>query len=175
MAAIPNAYPYRMPSGIAGSVDREWAHIGEPNQLDATTPPVAFGDPVKMGSNSRVQALAVGDAAAAVYGFLERSFPGQPGTTYGAATQALGTAYAPAAGSRCTVMRAGYISVVVQGATAAAKGGAVYVRLAGTVPTGGRLGGIEAAADSTNTILIPGAYFMGAADASGNTEIAYNL
>ena len=174
MAVVQNTYAYRMPSGIAGAVNREWAHIGEPNQLDATTPPFAFGDPVKMGSNSRVQALAAGDTSAAVYGFLERAFPGQPGGNYGAATQLLGSV-TPPAGGRCTVMKAGYISAVVQGTTAAAKGGAVYVRLAGTVPTGGRLGGIEAAADSTNTILIPNAYFMGAADASGNTEIAFNL
>lgn len=174
MAVVQNTYAYRMPAGIAGSVNREWAHIGEPNQLDATSPPTAFGDPVKINASSRIQALAAGDTAASVYGFLERAFPGAPGSAYGAATQLLGST-APAAAGRCTVMKAGYISVVVQGATAAAKGGGVYIRLAGTIPAGGKIGGLEAAADAGNTILVPNAYFMGAADANGNTEIAYNL
>lgn len=175
MAVVQNAYPYRMPAGIAGAVNREWAHIGEPNQLDATNPPLAFGDPVKMGANSRVQALAAGDTAPAIYGFLERAFPGQPGAAYGPTTQLLGSA-APAAGGRCTVMKAGYMSAVVQGATAAAKGGSVYVRLANP-PAGGRVGGLEAAADATagNTILVPNCYWMGAADAGGNSEIAFGL
>lgn len=174
MPVVDNVYPYRMPAGIPGRVNREQEHTGEPNQLDATTPPTAFGDAVKMGSNGRIQALASGDATTAVYGILEAAFPGAPGTSYGPATQLLGTT-APAAGSRCTVMKRGYMTVKLQGATAAAKGGAVYIRLAGTVPTGGRLNGYEAAADSTNTILLTGAYWMGAADASGNCEFAYNL
>lgn len=175
MPAINNVYAYRMPAGIAGSVTREWAHIGEPNQLDAALPPTAFGDPVKMGANGRVQALVAGDTTAAHYGFIERAMPGQPNTTYGAATQLLGAAVPPPGGG-CTVMKAGYMSVTLQGATAAAKGGAVYIRLANP-PAGGRVGGLEAAADATagNTIQVPNCYWMGAADAAGNSEIAYNL
>lgn len=174
MAVINNAYAFRMPAGIPGTPNREWEHTGEPNQLDATLVPGAYGDAVKMGSNGRIQALASGDAAAAVYGFLERAFPGQAGTTYGATTQLLGASAPPAAG-RCTVMKRGYMSVLVQGATVPAKGGAVYIRLGGTVPAGGRLNGLEAAPDSTNTVLIPNCYWMGAPDANGNSEIAFNL
>lgn len=175
MTVIQNAYPYRMPAGIPGAVNREWEHTGEPNQLDATLSPTAYGDFVKMGSNSRIQALVSGDAAAAIYGMLERSYPGQPGLyNQGPGGYSLGTS-APVPGGRCTVMKRGYMLVTVQGATAPAKGGPVYIRLGGTVPTGGRLNGLEAAADSTNTIQVPGAYWMGAADAQGNTELAYNL
>lgn len=175
MPAVNNVYAYRMPAGIPGRVNREQEHTGEPNQLDNTAPPTAFGDAVKMGSNGRIQALVAGDAATAVYGLLEAAFPGNvTGGTYGAATQLLGNT-PPLAGGRCTVMKRGYMTVQLQGATAAAKGGPVYIRLGGTVPTGGRLNGFEAAADSTNTILLTGAYFMGAADSSGNVEIAYNL
>lgn len=174
MAVVQNVYSYRMPAGIPGRVNREQEHTGEPNALDATSPPSAFGDAVKMGSNGRVQALAAGDAATLIYGILEMGFPGVPGTTYGAETQLLGNTQ-PQPGGRCTIMKRGYMTVRLQGATAAAKGGPVYIRLAGTVPSGGRLNGYEAAADSTNTILLPNAYWMGAADASGNCEFAYNL
>jgi hypothetical protein len=174
MAVINNAYAYRMPAGIPGRPNREWEHTDEPNQLDNTLVPAAFGDAVKMGSNGRIQALVAGDASTAVYGLLEAGFPGVPSPTYGTGNQLLG-ATAPQAGGRCSVTKRGYMTVTIQGATAAAKGGPVYIRLAGTVPTGGRLNGYEAAADSTNTILLPGAYWMGAADSAGNCEIAYNL
>lgn len=176
MAVINNAYAYRMPAGIQGRVNREWEHTGEPNQLDTANPPLMFGDAVKMGSNGRIQALAAGDTSTVIYGIVEAAFPGQPNTTYGAATQLLGNAV-PAPGSRCTVMKRGYMTVTLQGTTAAAKGGPVYVRIAGTPPTGGRIGGYEAAPDSTaaNTPLLPNAYWMGAADSMGNCELAYNL
>ena len=173
MAVINNAYPYRMPAGIPGRPNREWEHTGEPNQLDTTSPPTAFGDAVKMGSNGRIQALVAGDASTAVYGLLEAGFPGTVSPNYGTGSQPLGAAV-PQAGGRCTVTKRGYMTVQLQGATAAAKGGPVYIRLAGTVPPGGRLNGFEAAADSTNTILLPGAYWMGAADSTGQCEIAYN-
>lgn len=174
MAVVQNVYAYRMPAGIPGRVNREQEHTGEPNALDATTPPTAFGDAVKIGANGRIQALTAGDAATAVYGLLEAAFPGGPGTTYGAETQLLGNT-TPQPGSRCTILKRGYMTVRLQGATAAAKGSPVYIRLGGTIPAGGRLNGFEAAADSTNTILLTGAYWMGAADAAGNCELAYNL
>ena len=56
----------------------------------------------------------------------------------------------------------------------AALDGQVYVRVAAAA-AGKPIGGIEAAADGTNTIAITGATFMSAADASGNVEIAYNI
>jgi hypothetical protein len=48
------------------------------------------------------------------------------------------------------------------------------VRVA-TAGAGKPIGGIEAAADSTNTIAITGATFMNAGDANGNVEIAFNI
>ena len=174
MAVVQNVYAYRMPAGIPGRVNREQEHTGDPNQLDASNPPLAYGDPVKMGSNGRIQALAPGDTAAAIYGFLEAPFPGSPTTTYGAATQMLGNA-APPPGGRCTVMKRGYMTVAHQNTTAAAKGDTIHVRLA-SAPAGGRLSGLEAAADSTNTIAVPGnSYWMGAADSGGMGEIAFNI
>jgi hypothetical protein len=168
-----NIFLYRIPAGVPGFVNREQEHTGEPNQLDVTNPPLAYGDPVKMGSNGKIQALAAGDTAAAIYGFLERPYPTQQ-QNY--ASQGYGNA-APQAGARCTVMKRGYMTVKLQGATAAAKGGAVFVRIAGTLPAGGRYSNVEAAVDATaaNTPTVPNAYFMGAADTDGNVEIAFNL
>lgn len=176
MTVVQNAYPYRMPAGIPGAVNREQAHSGEPNQMDATLYPAAFGDFVKMGSNSRIQALAPGDASAAIYGMLERAYPGTAGL-YTAAAGGYGLgASAPTPGGRCTVMTRGYATVLVQGTTAPAKGSPVYVRLTNP-PSGGRVGGLEAAPDATsaNTLLIPNCIWMGAADAQGNSEIRYNI
>lgn len=55
-----------------------------------------------------------------------------------------------------------------------ALGGAVYVRV-GAASATKPIGGIEAVADSTNTVVLTGATFMSAADADGNVEIAYNI
>jgi hypothetical protein len=71
------------------------------------------------------------------------------------------------------VLKRGFINVKLNSGTAS-NGSTVYVRVAAA--SGAKvIGGIEAAADSTNTIVMANAYFTGAADASGNAEIAYNL
>jgi hypothetical protein len=70
-------------------------------------------------------------------------------------------------------MRRGYMTVKLNAGTAAL-GGVVYVRV-GAATTGKPMGGIEAVADSTNTVVVAGASFMSTADASGNVEIAYNI
>ena len=49
-------------------------------------------------------------------------------------------------------------------------GGAVYVRVAAAA-TGKPIGGIEAAADSANTIVLAHCEFTGAQDSQGNGEI----
>jgi hypothetical protein len=165
-----------MPAGIPGAVNREQDASSEPCILDVANPPTAYGDPVKMGSNGKIQALASGDTANAIYGFLERPYPTQ--AAFGT-SQAFG-ATAPIPGRTCTIMKRGYMCVQVQGATAPSPGSPVYVRVSGTVPTGGRLNGLEAAADGTpantpqvGTVL--GTYFRGAGDGTGISEIAFNL
>lgn len=51
--------------------------------------------------------------------------------------------------------------------------GQAYVRL--VAASGKAVGDIEAAADGDNSLSIAGCVFTGPADASGITEIAYNL
>jgi len=161
------AYPFRLPAGIPGTVHRIEAATIEPQETDPTAPPTAYGVPVKVVSG-RMQPLAAGDAVGVIYGINVRDFPGV------ASQDPLGTSTPPVRGGM-SVLKRGYINVLLAGATAAVKGGTVYVRVAAPA-TGKPIGGFEAAADGTNTVALPAnSYFMGPADAFGNTEIAYNI
>jgi hypothetical protein len=165
------AYNTRIPAGIAGSVSRVEHLTAEAQMPDPAVPITAFGLPVKIGTNGRLQPITTGDVATAVYGFLIRPMPG---FAYTGATTAFGPGAPPTVADHALdVMRRGYMQVVINAGTAS-KNSPVYVRVAAA--TGPKpLGGIEATADSTNTIVVVGATFMGAADASGNTEISYNI
>lgn len=161
------AYTYRMPAGIAGTVHRIEAATIEPQETDPTNPPTAYGVPVKIVAG-RMQPLAAGDALGVIYGFNVRDFPGV------ASQDPLGTSTPPTKGGM-SVLKRGYMNVTLNGTTAAVKGGPIYVRVA-TPAAGKPIGGVEAAADGANTVVLPSnSYFMGSADAYGNTEIAYNI
>lgn len=160
------AYLYRMPSGIPGDVTRQSQSTIEPQLFNSATPFSAYGLFGKVVSG-RFVPVGTGDTAAVVYGLLVRPYPTQSAST------ALGVATPPTTGA-ADVLRRGYAAVQLRGSAAAALNGQVYVRVAaGTGPQ--PIGGIEAAADSTNTIAITGAVFMSPADAQGNVEIAYNI
>jgi hypothetical protein len=156
------AYMNRMPAGIPGEVSRPGATLESQFVGDAA---IAFGAVVKLAAGKLV-AIASGDAASVVYGFLPRPYP----TTGDAG--AFGAGSAPA-GTTQSVMRRGYMTVTLKGAAAAAKNGAVYVRV--TADGDKAVGDIEAAADSAKTVAIAGCAFMGPADAGGNVEISFNI
>lgn len=158
------AYTTRMGAGFAGAIARSDSLTVQPELIDSATPPTAYGIFVKLVSG-KVQSIGAGDQASAIYGVLTRPFPAQ------SATNALGAAAPPASGV-CDVLKRGYVSVVLA-AGAATKGGQVYVRI--TAGSGRAAGAIEAGADGGNCIAVPGAVFMGAADANGVVEIAYNI
>lgn len=161
------AYLYRLPSGFAGMITRVDATDTEPQIIDSTTPPTAFGVPVKM-VNGKIQPIAAGDTASVIYGFLVRPFPFQGQNI----AQAIGTQVPPTSGTG-DIMRRGYMSVKANAGTPAF-GGAVYVRVA--TPSGAKvIGGIEAVADGANTVIVPTAQFKSAPDANGNVEIEYNI
>jgi hypothetical protein len=147
------AFLYRMPAGLAGAVSRIEALVSEPNLIDTTTPPTVFGIPVKLVSG-KIQKCASGNTP---YGFLIRPYPTQSATS-----EALGTA-TPSLLQTCDVMKSGYMQVVSAGVPA--KDGQVYFLDAdGTIT-----------ASATSSTAIVGCKFMGAADANGLVEIAYNL
>jgi len=157
-----NSFLYRMPSGIPGDVSRKSHSTIEAHMAVAGF--AAFGLFGKMDANGKFAPLATGDTAANVYGLIVRSYPTQT------AQNALGAAV-PSAGFN-DVLRRGYMTVKCNAGTAKA-GGKVFVRIA-TGTEAKPIGGIEAVADSTNTIEV-NATFMHAADASGNVEISYNI
>lgn len=169
---MSNAIIYRMSAGIAGQLNRLEHCTVEAQLYDTTTPPTAFGIPVKYVSG-KVQPIAAADVVAnVVQGFLARPFPTQAATS-----EALGTA-TPNSTHIANVMKRGYMSVKVNASLPAAvpaKGGVVYCRKtdhgAGEYP----IGGIESDADAGKCEAVTGCYFTGAMDAAGNCEIAFNL
>lgn len=164
---MSNAILFRMASGIPGDISRRSQSTVEAIPLDSTLPFPAYGVFGKLTSGKFVP-IAGGDAATAVYGLFVRPYP----TTGGAASDPLGIATPPSKGIG-DVMRRGYMTVKNNAGTPAL-GSPVYVRVA--APASGKpIGGIEAAADSTNTIAVTGAIFMNAGDANGNVEIAFNI
>lgn len=164
---MSNAFLFRMPAGIPGDVTRASQSTIEPVFLNPSLPFAGFGLFGKIASEKFVP-FGAGDVAGAEYGLLVRPYP----ITGGSGSDPLGTSTPPAKGV-ADVLRRGYMTVKLNAGTAA-KDGQVYVRVAAAA-AGKPIGGIEAAADSTNTVAITTATFMGPADASGNVEIAYNI
>ncbi|GAA0809763.1 structural cement protein Gp24 [Cupriavidus gilardii] len=162
-----NAILYRMPSGIPGDISRQSQATVEPQIFDPALPFPGYGVFGKLAAGKFVP-IASGDAAAVVYGLLVRPYP----TTGGAGSEPVGTATPPTKGV-CDVLRRGYMTVKNNAGTPAL-GGQVYVRVAAAA-AGKPIGGIEAAADGTNTIAVTGAIFMNGGDANGNVEIAFNI
>lgn len=165
---MPNAFLYRMPAGIPGNINRSQSATVEAGLLDATNYPTVYGVPVAVDATTKnFRKIIGGDTAAAIQGLYVRPYPTNNNQ------DGLGTSTPPTSGI-CNVLKRGYMNVSLGGVAAAAKGGTVYVRVA--APAAGKpLGGIEAAADSTNTIVMANAQFTGPADASGNAEVAFNL
>jgi hypothetical protein len=167
------AFLYRVPSGIAGASNRIGAGATiEPGLLHTSLAPTAYGLAVAIdASTGRYRAIGSGDTAALVVGVLIRPYPS---INTVASADVLG-ATTPSTTRIADIMKRGYVTVTLNGATAAAKGGLVYIRVAAA--SGGKpIGGFEAAADSTNTIVLPGTwYWMGPADAQGNVELACNI
>jgi hypothetical protein len=167
------AFTFRMPAGIPGDINRVVAAIVEPQVITptgTTGAPTAYGTPVVIdntgGNVGNVRALTTTDTT--VYGLLARPFP----TT--ASQSALGTSVPPTTGA-CDVMVRGYMSVLLSGTTAAAKGGAVYVWVQASNTSGNHVQGGWEAATSTGSILIANSYWMGPADTNNITEVAFQM
>ncbi|HWI02385.1 MAG TPA: hypothetical protein VNT52_00905 [Acidimicrobiales bacterium] len=151
-----NALLYRMASGFPGDISRKTGAVVETVTLDTAKPFAGYGLPGKKVAGKLVPVEA-GDAGAVVTHFIARPYPTQADF----ATAKIGDG-----------MRSGYMTVK-NNAGAPAEDGAVYVRIAnGTASQ--PIGGIEAAAHA-DTVAIPGAVFMSAADADGNVEIRFNV
>ena len=167
------AYLLRAPAGIPGVVSRPQDSTIEPvtiTPFGTTGAPGAFGLACQIDATTG-ELRIVADPDAAVYGFLARPFPAVGGNS--ASQQGLGTAVPPALGN-VDVMVRGYMTLHLSGATAAAKGGAVYVW--SSASAGANVQGEVVAADpTTDGFVVARSYFMGPADADGNVEIGFNI
>ena len=143
------AYLERMPTGIPGRVSRKSGATLEAVLLGAA---MLFGAPGKIVDGKFVP-LESGDAPSVIYGFLASSYPTQSDMA------GLGGGSAPA-DTMQSVMRRGYMTVKIQGGTAA-KNTPVHVVAGSLTASGGA--------------AIPGCEFQGEADASGNVEISFNI
>ena len=161
------AYLTRMPAGIAGAISRPHDSTTEPALLQSSATFTLYGLAGKYSGNFFVP-LAAGDTVDKIVGFYVRPFP----TTL---TPDLIRQVGTDKNVQADILKRGYLSVNLGAdASAVVKGSAVYVRV-GTPTTASPLGSVLAAADSANTVQLTNAYFTGAGDAAGNTEIAYNL
>jgi hypothetical protein len=167
------SYVYRMPAGIPGTVNRIGANATietmNVTPFGTTGAPTAYGVPLVIdattGNVGNARILTSGDTA--VYGILAREFPTQ------SSQDGLGTSTPPLSGL-ISVLKRGYMMVLLSGTTAAVKGGQVYVWTAAA--SGSHIvGGFEAASPGGSGFALTGCYFMGPADANGNTEIAFNI
>jgi hypothetical protein len=173
-----SVFTYRMPAGIPGDVSRFSVYgttVKAENQ-NLTTPVTTYGQVCTIDTNG-ARPLAAGDTAApAIIGFSVRPFPGSdytvalPATNPGTVPFGAGT---PPTKGVIDLMYRGYMTVKLNGAAAAVKGGAVYAYY--NTSTGNHVqAGVEAAAGA-NLWQIPDCYFVGPADSAGNVEIAFNI
>ncbi len=152
----------RMPVGIPGDVSRKSGAVIEPAVTGAALP---FGAPVQLDAEGRL--IRATDADAPVYGFLVRPFPAQ---SFAEGDNALGAGGAKA-GNVADVLRCGYMTVRLSSAEGAATAKGAPVKVVFAAEGGFNAGEIAA---SRGTIM-PGCFFMGTADGSGNVEISFNI
>jgi len=171
------AYLLNMPSGFRGRLSRAEHAKVEAQQIDAALPPLEYGTLVIMDPpTGKIRRPVAADLTTApFYGLLVAPYPtqGGPGVAPNYLTQPIGSV-APA-GLVGDVLRSGYMYVHLGGATPAVKHGAVHVwtDVSGGTQVTGNVTAVAAVAGSV--IVVPGAYFMSAADANGIVEVQFNI
>lgn len=160
------AITLRAPVGFPGAVTRDLDLTVIQEIIDSGTPPTAFGGAVKLVSG-KLQPIASGDAASAVYGLLVRPYPMQGNSTTGS--------NAPPTSGIADVLRRGYMAVTLKLGTAA-KGGQLYVvtTAGGSVVVGDFVTSTSPAGGGT-AVAMNGCFFQGAADSGGIVEVSANI
>jgi hypothetical protein len=169
-----SVFTFRMPAGIPGECSR-FNVIGttiKPENQNSTTPFTLFGQVGTIDANGARPVLATDTAIPPVVGIAVRPFPTSDMTVALPGVVPFGPGV-PAPRGVIDIMYRGYVTMKLNGATAAAKGGAVYVYYAASAGSHVQAG-IEAASGA-NLWLLTGAYFSGPADAQGNVEIAFHI
>jgi hypothetical protein len=167
------AYAFRMPAGIPGDVNRIASGHIETQVVSSAAgeAPTAYGLPVVLSSTSgqvgNVRVMTAGDTGQP-YGFLVRPYPTQ------SSQDPLNVSTPPTSGL-VDILKRGYMTVQLQGPTAAKKGDIPYIFLGTTSTTHPVLAAVEAATSTNAVVLTSNSYFMCPADSNGMIEIAFNL
>lgn len=169
-----SVFTFRMPAGIPGEVSR-FNVVGttiKPENQNIATPFTVFGQVGTIDANG-ARPIAVTDTTApTVLGIVVRPFPTSDNTVANPGVVPFGGGSPMPRGVVDMAYRA-YVTMKLNGAAAAVKGGAVYCWYGAT--GGGHVqAGIEAVTGAT-AWAIAGAYFSGPADAQGNVEIAFRI
>lgn len=158
MALNPQSIGLSMSHGFAGSYARQ------PDMIVNTAPAgtaMSFGTPLVRASGGAVLPMGAGDTGGQFIGVAGREI--KSATEYNG--QNVGSY---AASEAVSVFQRGCINVKCQRGTPAADG-AVYVR---TAASGSYvIGGFEAEADGSNSVLLPNAQWSGKADSNGIAEL----
>ncbi len=166
---MSHAFLTRMPAGVAGDVSRKGLSKIEPRAMNRSAPVLRYGEGLKLVGD-KIQPIASGDTIAAdFYGLGVRPYPMQPNSL----NQGLAEG-SPNVDHPLDVLVSGYMTVKCNAGTPAL-GGTVYCRVSASGLDSQPIGGIEADADGSDCEAVPGAIFMGVADADGMVEIRYNI
>ena len=170
------ALVFRMQAGIPGEVSR-FQTLGTtitPELQNTSTPVLEYGVPVII-NNSGVRPVTATDTTAdAELGFLVRPFPGADLTVaFPGGSIPFGAGIPPSRGV-VDILRRGFMTVKLGGASAPQRQSPVWVWTA--VSAGANVQGHVVATDPTTSgFKMNRAFFRGPADAAGNTEIGYNI
>lgn len=168
------SFTYRMGAGFPGDVNRTHPASILPGLMTPTAANVIrlYGDAaiIDTANNAYRGAIAGDTAVTKIDGVLVRPYPTQQQS--GGMSSVIGAAVPPLGPNVIDVLREGYIIARCNNFAAVqpTKGGAVFLRIAATA---GPLiqGGFHSAADSTNTVAITNAKWMGPTDSNGITEL----
>lgn len=161
----------RMNAAIAGAVTRSYpGQVISQEVIDGTTPPTAYGQPVKLVSG-KLQPMGSGDAATLIYAITVRPFPKTDNTGtapgYGPGT--------PPTSGIMDVMRVGFLGVKLAVGTAVRGAQAYVVTTAGGSVAIGDIVDAASPAGGGTAVAPANWFFTGAADANGNTEISVGV
>lgn len=167
------AINFRMLAGFAGDVNRNHPVSIEPCLIDASAPPLYYGQGVLIDATTQgVRPLVAGDQALTdVYGFTVRPFPLQQNSV----APAFGNATPPVSGV-IDIMRKGYMMVPFNASgSAPVKGAGYYIWTAAT--SGAHIQGLgETASPAGNGMQVgtaPSTTVQGGWDANNVGELVY--
>jgi hypothetical protein len=173
-----SVFSFRMNAGISGEVNRSIAGtVITPEPQNASTPVTAYGVVVILDANGARPVTSSDTTASAEGGFSSRPYPSSD-LNYGlvnagAADPGFGGGTPPPLGE-ISVLRRGFMTVLLGGSTAATKHAPAYVWTAASSGTHVQ-GQVEVTNPSGNGFALYRTWFRGPADASGNVEIEINL